>query len=59
MIMTDECKAYLLHRYHGEVYGEALFGALAASATDDGRRDKWQVLATCHRPRTDRERPQG
>ena len=38
--MTDACQAYLLRRYHGEVYGEALFGVLAASETDERRREK-------------------
>jgi hypothetical protein len=52
--MTDECKAYLLRRYLGEVYGEALFETLAASESDGSRRGKWEVLARLERQTKER-----
>ena len=53
-MMSDECKVYLLRRHQGELYGEALFGALGGSATDAGQRKKWLVLAQLERQTKER-----
>ena len=51
---SDECRAYLLRRHDGKVYGESLFGALATGTTDEDRRHKWRVLARLERETKER-----
>ena len=36
----------LLFAYHGEVFGDAFFGAMAAAQPDADRREKLQTLQT-------------
>ena len=37
---TDDYRAYLEECFHGEVYGEAAFGAMAEACTDPARARK-------------------
>jgi hypothetical protein len=53
-VISDECKAYLLERHQGEVYGESLFGSLAARAGGGERQRKWRVLERLERETKER-----
>ena len=53
-MISDECKAYLLERHQGEVYGESLFGSLAARTSGEERQRKWRVLERLERETKER-----
>ncbi len=42
--MTDDYQKHVEAAYQGEVYGEAMYGAIAASMTDPDQAHKWAVL---------------
>src|SRR5262245_11677021 len=46
---TDAFVTYLIERFQGEVYGEAVFVALAEAEADHEMRWKWRVLETLER----------
>lgn len=46
---TDEFVTYLTERFQGEVYGEAVFQAMAEAEADPDMRWKWRVLETLER----------
>ena len=50
-------RAYLIERYQGEVYGEALFRALAEREPHAERRRKWRTLQQLERETKERIRP--
>ncbi len=50
-------RAYLIERYQGEVYGEALFRALAEREGHAERRQKWRTLQQLERETKERIRP--
>ena len=47
--MTAEFIAYLVARHEGEVYGEAVFQAMAEHTADPEARWRWRVLETLER----------
>jgi len=46
---TDPFLAYLIERVEGEVYGEAVFAAMADAELDPDARYKWRVLEALER----------
>jgi hypothetical protein len=46
---SDEFVTYLVERFQGEVYGEAVFKAMADAEQDPEARWKWRVLETLER----------
>ena len=46
---SDSFVTYLIERFQGEVYGEALFQAMAEAEADPETRWKWRVLETLER----------
>ncbi len=46
---ADEFVTYLIERFQGEVYGEAVFVGLAEAEPDPEARWKWRVLETLER----------
>ena len=49
MSESDEFVRYLIERFQGEVYGEAVFKAMADAEPDADARWKWRVLETLER----------
>ena len=54
---AQDYRGYVIERYQGEVYGEALFRALAEQETNEQRREKWRVLEQLERETKERIRP--
>ncbi len=42
--MTDDYRKHVEAAYQGEIYGEAMYGAIAESMTDPDQAKKWAVL---------------
>ena len=55
--MADEYLDRVLESYQGEVFGEAIFGEMAAKSADAKNSYKWRVLAQLERETKERLKP--
>jgi len=55
--MIESYRSYLLARYQGEVFGEALFAGLAQRSADEEAKRKWRHLEKLEQRTKERIRP--